>query len=136
MKSPAQEIRDLANRLAKINEGEFDDFDLGGLGKELDQDDEGGKGFDNDPMFDQLGKILDTVGGAAPITTVKTDDGKELKVSPDQARVLRMMLTSEGMKPQVKLKFTKDIQNSQTLHDFVDVKDYHEMPKIFMQKYM
>ena len=136
MKSPAQEIRDLANRLAKINEGEFDDFDLGGLGKELDQDDEGGKGFDKESMFDQLGKILDTVGGADPITTVKTDDGQELKVSPDQARVLRMMLTADGMKPQVKLKFTKDIQNSQTLHDFVDVKDYHEMPKIFMQKYM
>lgn len=134
--SDAQYIRDLATKLAKISEGDFDDLNLRNVGRELDVDDEGGKGFDGAPMFTQLGKILDSQSNPNPVTTVKTDDGEEITVTPDQARVLRMMLTAEGMKPQVKLQFTKDLQNSQTLHDFVDVKDYHEMPKIFMQKYM
>ena len=129
-------LKQFEEHLNKLTQEALDDFDLGDHGRELDVDDEGGKGFDNENMFGQLGKILDTVGGANPITTVKTDDGQEIEVSPEQARMLRMMLTAEGMKPAVKLKFTKDIQNSQTLHDFVDVKDYHEMPKIFMQKYM
>ena len=134
--SDAKAIRDLADKLAKINEGDFDDLNLKNVGRELDVDDEGGAGFSGEAMFTQLGKILDTVGGANPITTVKTDDGQEIEVTPDQARVLRMMLTAEGMKPNIKLQFTKDIQNSATLHDFVDVKDYHAMPNIFMQKYM
>lgn len=134
--SDAKFIRDLANKLAKINEDDMDDLGLRGHGSELDQDDTGGKGFDNDAMFLQLGKILDSAGNPNPVTTVTTDDGQEVTVTPDQARVLRMMLTAEGMKPNIKLQFTKDIQNSATLHDFVDVKDYHQMPQIFMQKYM
>jgi len=129
-------LKQFEEHLNKLTQEALDDFDLGDHGRELDVDDEGGKGFDNENMFGQLGKILDTVGGANPITTVKTDDGQEIEVSPEQARMLRMMLTAEGMKPNVKLQFTKDLQNSATLHDFVDVKDYHEMPKIFMQKYM
>lgn len=124
------------NELLKEDFDDIDDLGLGNVGKELDVDDTGGKGFDNDPMFDQLGKILDTQSGADPVRTVKTDDGKEIEVSPQQARMLRMMLNSENIKPAPKLRFTKDIQKSGTLHDFVDVKDYHEMPKIFMQKYM
>lgn len=134
--SDAQELRNIANKLSNIAEGEFDDLNLRNVGSELDVDDEGGKGFDKAPMFTQLGKILDSQSNPVKVTTVKTDDGEEVTVTPDQARVLRMMLTAEGMKPAVKLRFTKEIQNSQTLHDFVDVKDYHEMPKIFMQKYM
>ena len=46
------------------------------------------------------------------------------------------MLSAEGMKPNVKMKFTRDLQNSATLHDFVDQKDYHKMGQIFMMKYM
>lgn len=134
MKDYLKEFEDHLNKIT--GEGSMDDLGLRGHGDELDQDDEGGKGFDNENMFGQLGKILDTQGGADPIKTVRTDDGKEIEVSPEQARVLRMMLSAEGIKPNVKLQFTKDIQNSQTLHDFVDVKDYHEMPKVFMQKYM
>jgi len=134
--SDAKYIRELADKLAKIDEGDYDDLNLKNYGSELDKDDTGGKGFDNDAMFLQLGKILDSQSNPNPINTVTTDDGQTVTVTPDQARVLRMMLTAEGMKPAVKLQFTKDIQNSATLHDFVDVKDYHEMPQIFMQKYM
>ena len=61
-KTEAQQIRELGDRLMKIHEGPFDDdnFGLGDHGRELDQDDTGdGKGYDKEPMFDQLGKIID-----------------------------------------------------------------------------
>jgi hypothetical protein len=120
-----------------IKEGDFDDFDLGGHGRELDQDDrDEGKGFEKDAMFDQLGKILDTRGGADPLTTVKTDDGQEITVDANQAAELRKLLRAEGMKPAMKLRFTKDLQMSNHLHDFVDNKDYHKIGAVFMQKYM
>ena len=61
MSNVAQEIRDLANRLAKINEGDFDDLKLGNYGSELDLDDEGdGEGFTQKSMFEQLGKVIDS----------------------------------------------------------------------------
>ncbi len=119
-----------------MNEGDFDDLGLKGYGSELDQDDDGGKGFKGDPMFDQLGKILDSQSNPNPITTVQTDDGETVKVTPQQARVLRQLLTAEGMKPNIKMQFTRDLQQSATLHDFVDQKDYHKMGQIFMMKYM
>ena len=119
-----------------MNEGDFDDLGLKGYGSELDQDDDGGKGFKGDPMFDQLGKILDSQSNPNPVTTVQTDDGETVKVTPQQARVLRQLLTAEGMKPNIKMQFTRDLQQSATLHDFVDQKDYHKMGQIFMMKYM
>ena len=119
-----------------MKEGDFDDLGLKGYGSELDQDDDGGKGFKGDPMFDQLGKILDSQSNPNPITTVQTDDGETVKVTPQQARVLRQLLTAEGMKPNIKMQFTRDLQQSATLHDFVDQKDYHKMGQIFMMKYM
>ena len=65
-----------------------------------------------------------------------TDDGEKVEVSPQQARILRQLLTAEGMKPQIKLQFTKDLQKSSTLHDFVDQKDPNKMGQVFMMKYM
>ena len=121
-----------------VNE-DFDDIGdlkLGNVGKELDQPEKVGKGFDKESMFDQLGRILDSQTNPIKVTTVTTDDGDTVEVTPQQARTLRMMLTSDNIKPDAKLRFTNELQISKTLHYFVDVKDYHEMPKIFMQKYM
>lgn len=119
-----------------LKEGDFDDLGLRGLGSELDKDDDGGPGFKGAPMFDQLGKIIDSRGNPNPVKTVKTDDGEEIEVTPEQAQMLRRLLTAEGMKPAMKMKFTKDLQHSDTLHDFVDEKDYHKIPYIFQSKYM
>ena len=118
-----------------LKEGDFDDLGLKGYGSELDQDDDG-EGFSQKSMFDQLGKILDSVGTPNPVKSVITDDGEKIEVSPQQAKVLRQLLTAEGMKPNVKMQFTKDLQKSATLHDFVDEKDYHKIGQIFMMKYM
>ena len=120
---------------AGLEEGSFDDFGLKDLGKELDQDDDDA-GFKEPPMFDQLGKVIDSQGSPNPVKAVKTDDGKSLPVSAQQARVLRMMATAQNVKPMVKSRFLKDIQTSNGLHDFLDIKDYHEMPKMFMTKYL
>ena len=105
-----------------VKEGTFDDFDMKDYGKDLDDDDKDmGKSFDNDSMFDQFGKILDTRTGDDPVTHVTTDDGEKIEVNA---------------KPQLKLRFTKDLQMAKHLHDFVDSKDYKQIGSVFMQKYM
>tara|TARA_B100000214_G_C23929974_1_gene610279 strand:- start:640 stop:1437 length:798 start_codon:yes stop_codon:yes gene_type:complete len=121
---------------AGLEEGSFDDFGLKDLGRELDQDDDDEGGFKEPPMFDQLAKVIDSQNSPNPKKAVKTDDGKILPVSVQQARVLRMMATAQNVKPMVRNKFLKDIQTSMGLHDFLDIKDYHEMPKMFMTKYL
>jgi hypothetical protein len=119
-----------------VKEGTLDDLGLRGHGDELDNDEKDiGRGFENTSVFDQLGAVLDTRTGDSPISTIKTDDGKELKVTPQQAVMLRRLLTAEGMKPQLKLRFTKDIQMSNTLHDFLDVHP-DKMSQVFIKKYM
>jgi hypothetical protein len=119
-----------------LKEGTMDDLGLKNYGRELDQDDDGGPGFKQTAMFDQLGKILDSKGNPNPVTHVITDDGEKVEVNPDQAHELRKLLRAEGMKPQMKMRFTKDLQMSQHLHDFVDSGDYHKIGAVFMQKYM
>tara|TARA_B100001057_G_scaffold474707_1_gene540567 strand:+ start:3179 stop:3559 length:381 start_codon:yes stop_codon:yes gene_type:complete len=120
-----------------VKEGTFDDFDMKDYGKDLDNDEKDiGKGFEREPMFDQLGKILDTRQGDDPLKHVMTDDGEKVEVNPMQAQELRKLLRYEGMKPQIKLRFTKDLQMAKNLHDFVDSKDYKQIGAVFMQKYM
>ena len=120
-----------------VKEGTFDDFDMKDYGKEMDDDERDmGKSFENDSMFDQFGKILDTRTGDDPITHVTTDDGEKVEVNAQQATELRNLLRSDQIKPQLKLRFTKDLQMAKHLHDFVDSKDYKQIGSVFMQKYM
>ena len=119
-----------------VKEGTLDDLGLRGHGDELDNDEKDiGRGFEKTSVFDQLGAVLDTRTGDDPISSIKTDDGMELKVTPQQAVMLRRLLTAEGMKPQLKLRFTKDIQMSNNLHDFLDVHP-DKMSQVFIKKYM
>jgi|TARA_B110000858_G_C17765871_1_gene457034 hypothetical protein len=122
-------------KINELTEGTFDDFGLKGHGSELDKDNDA-PGFKQAAMFDQLGKILDSQNSPKPVKSVKTDDGKEINVTAQQARMLRMFATTDKVKPNVRTRFIQDIQKSSGLHDFVDIKDYHEMPKLFMQKYL
>ena len=143
MKELLKEFEDSLNKivrpvLAKEEDDDLDttDMDIDDVGSELDQDDDEGKGFSQAPMYDQLGKVLDSQGNPNPVNTVTTDDGKQLKVSPDQARVLRMLMTTDKVKPMVRTQFQKDLQNSNTLADFLDIKDYHEMTHLFVKRYL
>lgn len=128
-------MKEFEEHLDKFQQENYDDFNLKNHGSELDNDDEGGPGFSEKPMYDQLGKVLDSRSNPNPIRTVKTDDGKELKVTPDQARMIRMLMTTEKVKPMVRTKFQKDVQNSKTLVDFLDM-DYHELPSLFVKRYL
>lgn len=152
-KTVAQEIRELGDKLMKINEDPFDipeeeptpnwsdeddemDFRSPGDDDSLDVDDEGDAGFEQKSMYDQLGKILDSQGNPSPVETVTTDDGKEIPVSAGQAKTLRMFATADNVKPNVRLSFLKDIQHSRGLADFLDVRDYKEMADLFIKKYL
>ena len=81
------------------------------------------KEFKQDPMFNQMGKILDSRGNPRPLDTVITDDGKKHKVNFEQDKMIRMLLTAPQIKPDVKREFTKDIQNSETLEKFLQTDD-------------
>lgn len=99
-------------------------------------DDTEGPGFKNEAMFNQLGKVLDSQESPKPLNTVTTDDGKTFEVSVEQAQMLRMLATTDKVKPQVRAQFTRDIQHSNGLTDFLDIKDYHEIPALFVKKYL
>lgn len=90
------------------------------------------KEFKQDSMFNQLGKILDSQGNPRPLDTVVTDDGKKHKVNFNQAKTLRRLLTAPRVKPDVKAKFTKDIQTSEVLDKFLQSKD---MVDLFVSMY-
>lgn len=113
------------------------DLGLGSHGSELDSDDDGeGPGFKQPSMYEQLGKVLDSQGNPNPVTTVTTDDGKKHKVSAEQARIIRMLMTTDKVKPMVRTQFIKDMQTSHGLIDFLDIKDYHEMTGLFVKRYL
>lgn len=90
------------------------------------------KEFKQDSMFNQLGKILDSQGNPRPLDTVVTDDGKKHKVNFNQAKTLRRLLTAPRVKPDIKAKFTKDIQTSEVLDKFLQSKD---MVDLFVSMY-
>ena len=100
--------------------------------------DDGGMspGFKTDTIFNQLGKILDSQGNPVERDTVVTDDGVKFKVSVPQAKTLRLMVTTDKVKPAVRFEFTKAIQQSQGLKPFLDVKDPKDMINIFADQYM
>ena len=106
----------------KLSEIDFSDLGLKGHGRELDKDDED-EGFKETRMFLQLGKIVDSRGNPNPIKTVKTDDGKTVEVSPNQAQVImkyEQTLTQQGGQ---KDKFMRQIQMSDGLEKAKEMAD-------------
>lgn len=128
-------LKEFEEHLNSVAAEALDDYDLSQHGIELDQDDDEGESYKQAPMYDQLGKVLDSRGNPKPVTTVTTDDGKTLNVSVDQARTLRMLMTTDKVKPAVRTQFQKDIQHSNGLADFLD-HDYHELPSLFVKRYL
>lgn len=135
-----KEFESHLNKIVKpvLEDDDYRDLDLDNVGSELDQDDDYGddKGYKQTPMYDQLGKVLDSQGNPNAVDTVTTDDGKKFKVSADQARVIRMLMTTDKVKPMVRTQFQKDMQNSASAADFFDIKDYHEIPQLFVKRYL
>jgi hypothetical protein len=122
-------LKEFEEHLDQFEADNWDDFDMSA------KDDEE-PGYSETPMYDQLGKVLDSQGNPKPVDTVKTDDGKMFKVSADQARVIRMLMTTDKVKPMVRTQFQKDMQQSSSAADFFDIKDYHEIPQLFVKRYL
>jgi len=122
-------LKEFEEHLDQFEADNWDDFDMSA------KDDEE-PGYSEPAMYDQLGKVLDSQGNPKPVDTVKTDDGKQFKVSADQARVIRMLMTTDKVKPQVRTQFQKDMQQSSSAADFFDIKDYHEIPQLFVKRYL
>ena len=124
-----------------IKEIDADDQDaIDSLKKALDpaDDDEAGmdKEFKKEPMIMQLGKVLDSRGNPNPIKHVVSDSGKKYEITPQQAQTLKMMLTTDAVKPDVKRQFTTDVQNDEVLGMMLKAKDQKEMIGMFKAAYM
>ena len=124
-----------------IKEIDADDQDaIESLKKALDPADEEEAGMDKEfkkePMIMQLGKVLDSRGNPNPIKHVVSDSGKMYDINPQQAQTLKMMLTTDAVKPDVKRQFTTDVQNDEVLGMMLKAKDQKEMIGMFKAAYM
>ena len=103
--------------------------------QEVDMDDEDyvtSPGYKEMPMFDQLGKIIDSDEMAKdgddiknPKGSVKTDDGSEIEVSVGEAKAIRKMLNMLGSNrgaedKSPREKFQDAIQDSEGLMNMID----------------
>lgn len=106
----------------KLSEIDFSDLGLKGHGRELDKDDED-EGFKQERMFMQLGKIVDSRGNPKPLDSVKTDDGKVVKVTPMQAQVIMKYEQNVPQQGGQKDKFMRMIQMSDGLEKAKEMAD-------------
>ena len=89
-------------------------------------------GYKEKPMFDQLGKIIDSDEMSKdgddiknPLSTVKTDDGEEVEVRVGEAKALKKMMemlpsARMGDEKSAREKFLDSIQNSEGLHSMIE----------------
>lgn len=130
MKNYLKEYEDALNKIvAPVLEDDWEDDDG------ADDDDSAAGGFSQEAMFIQLGRIIDSEGNPKPVEAVTTDDGDRMPVSIGQAKILRMLGTTDKVKPSVRDRFLKDIQTSNGLGSFLRA-DPKEMPSIFVKRYL
>lgn len=89
-------------------------------------------GYKEKPMFDQLGKIIDSDEMSKdgddiknPLSTVKTDDGEEVEVSVGEAKALKKMMemlpsARMGDEKSAREKFLDTIQKAEGLHSMIE----------------
>ena len=94
------------------------------------------KEFKQMPMITQIGKILDSRGNPNPVTQLTSETGKKYKASVTHAQTLKMMLTTDAVKPNIKREFTLDIAQDELLSKMLSAKSQEEMVNICKDKYM
>lgn len=134
------EMIDVMKYLAGLSEAapvQYGDLDVDTGMTDGDEDEYATKpGYEQDSMINQLGKIIDSeeagkdaedmkIKNFKPVTSVKTDDGKEVKVSPEQAKALKKMMdmlpsNRGGEEQSPREKFLDAIQNSEGLANMLD----------------
>lgn len=86
-----------------------------------DSDDDEGAEFKAKRMFDQLGKVIDSRGNPNPLTTVTTDNGDEVEVSPQEAHMIRGLEMRTSQQGGQKEKFMRMIQTTDGLNKVLDM---------------
>ena len=116
---------------------QYGDLDVDtGMKDSEDDDYETKPGYEQDSMINQLGKVIDSeeagkdaedmkIKNFKPVTSVKTDDGKEMDMTPGQAKALKKMMdmlpTNRGGEEQSpREKFLDAIQSSEGLANMLD----------------
>ena len=94
------------------------------------------KEFKQTPMITQVGKVLDSRGNPNPTTQLTSDSGKKYKITTAHAQAIKMMLTTDAVKPNIKREFTLDIQQDELLGAMSSAKSQNDMIQIFKDKYM
>ena len=116
------------------------DSDFGALKKGFDPADDDNADMDREfkqmPMITQIGKSLDSRGNPNPVTHLTSETGKKYKASVTHAQTLKMMLTTDAVKPAIKREFTLDIAQDELLGKMLSAKSQEEMVNIFKDKYM
>lgn len=132
-----KEDLDILKKLAGLSEApiNFGDVDTG-MKDDDDDDYVTSPGFSQDNMINQLGKIIDSEDAGkdaeamkikkfTPVTSVTTDDGKTVDISPAQAKALKSMfemLPSQrgGEEKSPREKFQDAIQQEEGLMQMLD----------------
>ena len=134
------EMIDVMKYLAGLTEAapiQFGDLDVDTGMTDSDEDDYATKpGFEQDSMINQLGKIIDSeeagkdaeemkIKNFKPVTSVKTDDGEEVDISPEEAKALKKMMdmlpsNRGGEEQSPREKYLDAIQNSEGLANMLD----------------
>ena len=149
-----KEDLDILKKLAGLTEGPIN---FGDLNKDQPEDDEDDlvirPGFKEMPMVDQLGKILDSDEASKdaeamkikkfnPVTSVKTDDGATVDITPAEAEAVKKMINMlpsnrGGEEQSPREKFLDAIQTEKGLTNMLDfarkkglVKETNELPKL------
>lgn len=82
---------------------------------EMDWDEE----FTAPPMYEQLGKVVDSTGNPRPIDWVTTDDGYQVRVSAREAQLIMQSVQHVAVKKRV--EYLRKIQNSAGLCDAIEL---------------
>ena len=149
-----KEDLDILKKLAGLTEGPINFSDLEKEEPEADDDDLVMRpGYKEMPMVDQLGKILDSDEASKdaeamkikkfnPVTSVKTDDGASVDVTPAEAEAVKKMInmlpSNRGADEQSpREKFLDAIQTEKGLTNMLDfarkkglVKETNELPEL------
>jgi hypothetical protein len=76
------------------------------------------KEFDQTPMVEQLGKVVDSIGNPKPITALYTDDGYQVDITGAEAQTI--LKSIQYVPTSNRLAYLKKLQSSTGLCDLIN----------------
>jgi hypothetical protein len=93
----------------------YDAFAFQGPCGDMDWDEE----FVAPPMYEQLGKVVDSIGNPKPIKWVTTDDGYQIRVTGREAQLIIKSIQHVPVKKRV--DYLRKIQQSPGLIEAIEI---------------